>query len=257
MVRAGICQQIYQMKKAMQDNHAKMLNISFFNDEFREVMKGGSSDFVLVNKGFITGNLYETEHAKNVVSGLNRYTRPDQSINYVECHDNATIFDKLYISNVEEGLSGILNRQKNLTIMTLLAQGIPFIHAGQEFYRTKGGIYNSYNTPDNINCINWDFRDIYKDDIDDIKKIIKLRKNNKCFRYATREEIEENILVENIDYKMLKYTLKQDSGEYKEFIIYINPSSFSFDYQEKEYSCIYGNINDNQIEPKTIVILAK
>ncbi len=141
--------------------------------------------------------------------------------------------------------------------MTLLAQGIPFIHAGQEFYRTKGGIYNSYNTPDNINCINWDFRDIYKDDIDDIKKIIKLRKNNKCFRYATREEIEENILVENIDYKMLKYTLKQDSGEYKEFIIYINPSSFSFDYQEKEYSCIYGNINDNQIEPKTIVILAK
>ena len=244
-------------KKAMQDNHAKMLNISFFNDEFREVMKGGSSDFVLVNKGFITGNLYETEHAKNVVSGLNRYSRPDQSINYVECHDNATIFDKLYISNVEEGLSGILNRQKNLTIMTLLAQGIPFIHAGQEFYRTKGGIYNSYNTPDNINCINWDFRDIYKDDIDDIKKIIKLRKNNKCFRYATREEIEENILVENIDYKMLKYTLKQDSGEYKEFIIYINPSSFSFDYQEKEYSCIYGNINDNQIEPKTIVILAK
>lgn len=138
MVRAGICQQIYQMKKAMQDNHAKMLNISFFNDEFREVMKGGSSDFVLVNKGFITGNLYETEHAKNVVSGLNRYSRPDQSINYVECHDNATIFDKLYISNVEEGLSGILNRQKNLTIMTLLAQGIPFIHAGQEFYRTKG-----------------------------------------------------------------------------------------------------------------------
>ena len=64
-------------------------------------------------------------------------------------------------------------------------------------------------------------------------------------------------LVENIDYKMVKYTLKQDSGEYKEFIIYINPSSFTFDYQEKEYSCIYGNINDSQIGPKTIVVLAK
>lgn len=244
-------------KKAMQDNHAKMLNISFFNDEFREVIKGGSGDFVLVNKGFITGNLYETEHAKNVISGLNRYSRPDQSINYVECHDNATIFDKLYISNVEEGLDGILNRQKNLTIMTLLAQGIPFIHAGQEFYRTKGNVYNSYNSPDSINCINWDFRDIYKNDIDDIKKIIELRKNNKCFRYATREEIEKNILVENIDYKMLKYTLKQDSGEYKEFKIYINPSSFTFDYQEKDYHCLYGDIIDNQIGSKTIVILAK
>src|SRR5699024_10621745 len=146
----------------MQFNHYKMPNISFFNDEFREVIKGGSSDSVLVNKGFITGNLYETERARNCIMACNRYTSPDQSINYVECHDNATIFDKLYISNVEEGLNGILERQKNLTIVTLLSQGIPFIHAGQEFYRTKGGIGNSYNSPDNINSINWDFRDIYK-----------------------------------------------------------------------------------------------
>lgn len=243
--------------KAMQDNHAKMLNISFFNDEFREVLKGASGDFVLVNKGFITGNLYETERAKNVITGLNRYTKPDQSINYVECHDNATVFDKLYISNVEEGLAGILNRQKNLTIAALISQGIPFIHAGQEFYRTKGGIHNSYNAPDNINCLNWDFRDIYKSDIDDIKKIIELRKNNKCFRYDTKDDIEQNVLVENIDYKMLKYTLKQDRGEYKEFIIYINPSNFAFDYQEKDYHCLYGDFIDNQIGPKTIVILAK
>lgn len=244
-------------KKAMQDNHAKMLNISFFNDEYREVIKGGSGDFVLVNKGFITGNLYETERAKNIITGLNRYSQPDQSINYVECHDNATVFDKLYISNVEEGLDGILNRQKNLTIMTLLSQGIPFIHAGQEFYRTKGGIHNSYNAPDNINCLNWDFRDIYKEDINDIKKIIRLRKDNECFRYALKEDIEKNILVENIDYKMLKYTLKQEHGEYKEFVIYINPSSFAFDYLEKKYHHIYGDIIDNQIGPKTIVILAK
>lgn len=243
--------------KAMQDNHAKMLNISFFNDEFRETIKGGSSDFVLVNKGFVTGNLYETEHAKNVISGLNRYSSPDQSINYVECHDNATVFDKLYISNVEEGLIGILNRQKNLTIMTLLAQGIPFIHAGQEFYRTKGGVCNSYNSPDNINSLNWDFRDIYKEDIEDIKKIIKLRKDNECFRYATRAEIEKNVLVENIDYKMLRYTLKQEKGMYKEFVIYINPSSFTFDYQEKEYHRLYGEIVGGQIGAKTIVILAK
>ena len=51
-------------QKAMQDNHAKMPKISFFNDEYREVIKGGSSDNVLVNKGFITGNLYETEKAR-------------------------------------------------------------------------------------------------------------------------------------------------------------------------------------------------
>ena len=191
-------------QKAMQDNHAKMPKISFFNDEYREVIKGGSSDNVLVNKGFITGNLYETEKARNVITATNRYTSPDQSINYVECHDNATVFDKLYISNVEEGLDGIITRQKNLTIMVLLSQGIPFIHAGQEFYRTKGGIGNTYNSPDNINCINWDFRDIYKDDINEIRKLFNYVKIISVFA-ATRKEIEANVLKENIDFKMLKY----------------------------------------------------
>ena len=233
-------------QKAMQDNHAKMPKISFFNDEYREVIKG-----------FITGNLYETEKARNVITATNRYTSPDQSINYVECHDNATVFDKLYISNVEEGLDGIITRQKNLTIMVLLSQGIPFIHAGQEFYRTKGGIGNTYNSPDNINCINWDFRDIYKDDINEIRKIIQLRKDNKCFRYATRKEIEANVMVENIDFKMLKYTLKQDEGEYREFVIYINPSSFTFDYEETAYQHLYGEITDQQIGARTIVVLAR
>ena len=244
-------------QKAMQFNHYMMPHISFFNDEFRDVVKGGSSDGVLVNKGFVTGNLYETERARNVLTACNRYTTPDQSINYVECHDNATVFDKLYISNVEEGLNGILNRQKNLTIVTLIAQGVPFIHAGQEFYRTKGGIGNSYNSPDNINSINWDFRDIYKEDVEDIKKIIQLRKDNKCFRYATTEEIEANVWVENIDFKMLKYTLKQDEGPYRQFVIYINPSSFTFDYNETDYQLLYGKITDNQIGAKTVVILAR
>lgn len=243
-------------KKAMQYNHAMMPKISFFNDEYREVIKGSSSDSILVNKGFITGNLYETEKARNVIVG-HRYSSPDQSVNYVECHDNATVFDKLYISNVEEGLYGILNRQKNLTIMVLLSQGIPFIHAGQEFYRTKGGIGNSYNSPDNINSLNWDFRDIYDKDIKDIISIIKLRKNNKCFRYATRKEIDENVKVENIDFKMLKYTLKQDEGEYKEFVIYINPSSYTFKYNEIGYEHIYGDISKEEIGARTIAILAK
>lgn len=51
-----------------------------FNDEYREVIKGGSSDNVLVNKGFITGNLYETEKARNVITATNRYTSPTNQL---------------------------------------------------------------------------------------------------------------------------------------------------------------------------------
>ena len=44
---------------------------------------------------------------------------------------------------------------------------------------------------------------------------------------------------------------------YREFVIYINPSNFTFDYQEKEYEYIYGKIDNGQIGAKTIIILAK
>ena len=30
--------------------------------------------------------------------------------------------------------------------IVLLSQGVPFIHAGQEFYRTKHGEHNSYKS---------------------------------------------------------------------------------------------------------------
>lgn len=40
--------------------------------------------------------------------------------------------------------------------MVILSQGIPFLHAGQEFYRTKQGNENSYNANDEINRLDWD-----------------------------------------------------------------------------------------------------
>lgn len=39
----------------------------------------------------------------------------------------------------------------------LLAQGVPFIHAGQEFYRTKGLEDNTYNLPDSLNQLDVDW----------------------------------------------------------------------------------------------------
>ena len=43
--------------------------------------------------------------------------------------------------------------------MVLVSQGVPFIHAGQEFFRTKQGVENSYKSPDSINKIDWNLAD--------------------------------------------------------------------------------------------------
>ena len=39
--------------------------------------------------------------------------------------------------------------------MVMVSQGVPFIHAGQEFLRTKNGEHNSYILPDSINKLDW------------------------------------------------------------------------------------------------------
>lgn len=229
--------------KGMQDNHEKMLNIGFFNDRFRETLKGGSGDGALKDKGYFSGNMYNCEVSGECMTNMNRYSYVDQSINYIECHDNATTFDKFAISNVDEQIATRKKRQLMLNMALLLSQGIPFIHCGQEFYRSKCGLGNTYNTLDNINAVNWALVDENYDDIETIKKIIQLRKNNVGFKYETIEEVKKYVSSQHFNYQVLRYAVKQDEGEYKEIVAYINPSHDCLDIYDMEgYEVIY---NDN------------
>ena len=54
-------------------------------------------------------------------------------------------------------------------------QGVPFIHAGQEFYRTKNGVENSYKSSDEINKLDWNLLDQHYDDVEFIKELIRVR----------------------------------------------------------------------------------
>ena len=108
--------------------------------------------------------------------------------------------------------------------MTILAQGVPFIHAGQEFLGTKNGNQNSYNAGDAVNKLDWERHDRYMNVVQAVKFFIDLRKNNKCFRYYDYEEMHQHVFINNIYYRMVEYHLTQDEGDYKEFKIYFNPS---------------------------------
>ena len=89
---------------------------------------------------------------------------PNKTINYVTAHDNNTLYDKLYLSLIEKNeldLIPSLALQANGLVLT--SQGIAFLHAGDEFLRSKeiseGKFdHNSYQSPDNINQINWNLK---------------------------------------------------------------------------------------------------
>ena len=72
--------------------------------------------------------------------------KPSESLNYLEAHDGYTLNDLFH---------GDKKKTRLAAIALLTAQGIPMIHAGQEFNRSKGGNHNSYDQDNDVNYIDW------------------------------------------------------------------------------------------------------
>ena len=179
--------------KAIIKNAAKMPRIAHFNDVFRNSVKG--SIFDLLDQGFISG---ETKYNPNfmylfagstLIELEGMFLSPEQSVNYVECHDNHTLWDKLAISNADESPIIRKKRQYLAISIVLLSQGIPFLQSGMEFFRTKYGESNSYNKPDHINQLDWARKNMYENDLPLFKALIAIRKAHPAFRLSTAEDV--------------------------------------------------------------------
>lgn len=192
-------------------NKHLLFNIGHFNDKTRELLKGATFD--IKQRGYTLGSNAKLGDIKNIIMGscqnkfLFRY--PTQSINYVECHDNNTFYDKALLAMGKE--TSELERKKRqrlATSMVLLSQGVPFLHLGQEFYRSKQGVENSYKSPDHINQVNWDLVDENIDDISIVRELIKVRRKYDLFRLTAPSKIRDYITVHIESTGTILYQLK-------------------------------------------------
>jgi pullulanase len=181
--------------KASQRNAQAMPRIAHFNDSIRIALKG--SDFGdEKDRGFISGKNYlEDLLLRNIkgamhLSSHSSYVDPEQVIQYVEAHDNLTLYDKLLRSNPDDSEEVRIKRHTLATSIVLLSQGVPFIHGGQEFLRTKAGVANSYQSPDEINQFEWERVTTFQESVAYVKGLIALRKSEYLFRLHTHEEID-------------------------------------------------------------------
>jgi len=199
-------------KTAHMYNKHLLFNIGHFNDKTRELVKGATFD--IKQKGYALGSKAKLDDIKNILQGstLNKFLfrYPSQSINYVECHDNNTFYDKAKIALGKAKDSEIRKRQRLATAMVILSEGVPFIHAGQEFYRSKQGVENSYKSSDDINKIDWSLVDQHKHDIEFVKELIRLRKKYDVFRLQIPSKIKDNVHVEVNDLGTIRYELQDE-----------------------------------------------
>jgi pullulanase/glycogen debranching enzyme len=81
---------------------------------------------------------------------------PQENIAYVSVHDGETVFDiSQYKHPAATTTANVARAQVVGLSLALLAQGMPFIHAGDELLRSKSGDSNSYDSGDYFNRIDW------------------------------------------------------------------------------------------------------
>ena len=246
-------------KKAMMFNNEQMPNVAHFNDRFSRGIKGSPFETEISDIGYGLGYTEDLNRVMNVIAGSCTsigmdplFVEPTMSLNYVECHDNLTLFDKMMLANKCESLKTRLKRQKLINALLLVSQGIPFLHAGQEFNRTKNGDHNSYKSSDEINQLDWDRKDQYQETVDFVKDFISLRQSIKAFRLSTSEEIQAHVSVKSLSNGIIDYTIKNVKayGDYESLKILINPTHQATTLElEQDYVLLanqYGLVNSSE-----------
>ena len=240
--------------KANQFNAAKMPGIGHFNNHLRDALRGGV--FSGNDPGFISGkpNL-EMEIKKSIAGGIHFSNEifsfahePNQTVNYVESHDNHTLWDKLLLTCGNEPEEIRIRMHMLATAIVLTSQGISFLHAGQEFFRTKGGMDNSYNAPTEMNQLDWERCSTFEKEVQNVRELISIRKKHPAFRMRTAEQIRTHLHFEDSPQNCIAFSLRNHAnGDTSRHLFIAHNANRDVVFlqfpQIKKWKCIFGNEN--------------
>lgn len=219
-----------QQKATNYQSH-HIVGVRFFNDFFRDSVKGNNFD--LYDYGYINGKGKCIERLSQLVKGSSSehevvppfVSEVTQTVNYVECHDNHTLWDRLRVSNGDEDEEDRKEMAKLAIGLTIISQGIPFIHAGQEWFRSKNGHGNSYISGDKVNELDWIEREKQEKHINFVRILLSIRNQYPVFRMRSKKEIDRRLHVLGTPAPTFGFTLL---GDQKDFCVYVNPTKKRF-----------------------------
>ncbi len=229
---------------AMKQWTYKMPRVGAFSDDIRNALIGSPFDH---ERGFASGN---PAGVKDVMRGLIACPEwsgePMQHVSYITCHDNYCLRDRIAVSAPEETEETQLRMNKLAQTAVLVSQGMSFIYGGEELYRTKQGIDNSYQSPDSINTIPWENLDKYADLHDYYQAMIAIRHAHKGFRLGSAEAVQEHVEFLDADNdQVIVYRIKELEGidTAKSLIVVLNGSekAAQVEIPEGEYTLLAFN----------------
>ena len=187
-------------KLATQDNSKLTPGFAYFNDTIRDALRG--SVFFHDAPGFVTGAVGIGEKLESCFRGLPHWcSDPCQNVNYVSCHDNNTLLDRISLAVPQRSMADRIRMNHLAAVFYMTSQGIPFMQAGEEMLRSKpdgkgGLIENSYNASDAVNSLKWDHLDLPEchRTFEYYKGLIAFRKAHPVLRMSSVYDILSNMI---------------------------------------------------------------
>lgn len=214
--------------QATQNHMTEFENFGAFNDKIRDGIKGSVFDESSTGWATETSSITSTTNVvsgiKGSVTGYN--SNPNKTVNYVSCHDNNTLFDKLQLSVGKEDINLLSNLSTLCNGMIFTSQGISFMLAGEELLRSKvkedGSLdNNSYSSSYLTNELDYSRLITYSNVFNEYKEFIELKTMNTAFQLESKEEIDNSISF-NSTSSYIDYTISYDSQTYR---VIISPNS--------------------------------
>lgn len=240
-------------ERALKCNVPALKGVGAFSDDIRDCIKGHV--FYAKGTGFVSGAQGLENDIRYSVVGATPHPEvtydsysysngpwaknPVDTVNYVSCHDNLTLWDKLSVSCPKASEKKKLAMNRLAAAIVFTAQGIPFFLSGEEFARTKpiqGSTElaeNSYNLPFYTNSMKYDRLIAYKDLYEYYKGLIAFRKAHAGLRFGTTEEVQKSLhFIDDLPKNVVAFTIKTE--EETLFVVYnANKKSMKINLPEK------------------------
>lgn len=128
-------------------------------DMVRVGLAGSLRDFYMTTYDGSYKSLKEIDYSGQPAAYV---SEPGEVVNYVENHDNQTLFDiNVYKLPLNTSSEDRVRVQMLGAAITAFSQGIAYFHAGMDILRSKSMDRNSYNSGDWFNRLDWSYQDNY------------------------------------------------------------------------------------------------
>lgn len=246
----------------------RMPGVAAFCDDMRDALRGPFSDD---KKGaFLAGIAGSEESLKAGIAGMIAHpqvdyskvnyskepwaVQPTQCINYVSCHDDLCLVDRLKASVPGITTDELVRLDELAQTAVFTSQGVPFMLSGEEMLRDKKGVHNSYNSPDSINELRWENLKRYPQVFSYYEGLISLRRNHPAFRLGNADLVRQHLEFLPSDDCFVAFRLTGNAGgdTWRNIIVALNankqPRSITIPDGQYAVVCRDGIINESGLD---------